>query len=283
MSCASSCAVPETAWFERAWREDRFETWFEPIVDTAGADDSAAPQRILAHKCLLRLLDARVYGDAEIFDAAESYDRPAFEVHARCLAIRSAAAQEAATQERDARYFIGFTPASLRKGDAGMKTTLAVLEECGVSPRNIVFEARKSDLTGGPGYARRVRDFIGRRGFGFALDAGSRADAGKCTGAGSCADWLQMVNEVQPEYIVLDQSLVHHVERPVCAATIRKMVEFADRFGAAVIAKDVERTRTMENLWLLGVQYMRGYLFGSPAPRTLRPAVRGTRVVAIGG
>jgi len=51
------------------------------------------------------------------------------------------------------------------------------------------------------------------------------------------------------------------------AATIRKLVELADQFGVVVIAEGVERTQTMENLWLLGVECMQGYLFGRPAPQ----------------
>jgi EAL domain-containing protein (putative c-di-GMP-specific phosphodiesterase class I) len=90
-------------------------------------------------------------------------------------------------------------------------------------------------------------------GFGFAVD-----------GVGSHADSLRTVCDLQPDYIKLDKSLVRSIERPVHAATIRKVVEIGDGTHARVIAKGVDRTRTMENLWLLGVRYMQGYLFGSP-------------------
>jgi EAL domain-containing protein (putative c-di-GMP-specific phosphodiesterase class I) len=273
MFCPSSSAVFETAWFEKAWREDRFETWFQPIVNTNGANNSAGSQSVLGHECVMRLIDGRVYGDAEIFEAARSHDEAAFEAHTRRLAILAAASQRAASpHNEDGLYFISFPASPIRNADSCIKTTLDALDESGMSPGNIVFESMESGLAGDPGYARRMREFIRRHGFGFALnDAGTRADS------------LQMVCDLEPDYIGLDRSLVHDVERPVCAATVRKLVELADRFGGAAIAKGVERTRTMENLWLLGIEYMQGYLFGSPAPRALNPTSGRATVVSISG
>src|SRR5690242_4662240 len=129
MSCASSCLALETAWFEKAWREDRFETWFHPIVDTGGESRGSAPRRVLAHKCSIRLFDGRLYGEPEILEAAKSYDEAGFAAYARRLTIRSAASQRAATQDRNAVYFIRVTPASLRNWDPGMEITLGVLEK----------------------------------------------------------------------------------------------------------------------------------------------------------
>jgi EAL domain-containing protein (putative c-di-GMP-specific phosphodiesterase class I) len=73
-----------------------------------------------------------------------------------------------------------------------------------------------------------------------------------------------MVCELRPEYVKLDKSLVQNVEKPMYGATIRKVVELADRFSVRVIATGVETIHTMENLWLLGVQHMQGHLFGRP-------------------
>jgi EAL domain-containing protein (putative c-di-GMP-specific phosphodiesterase class I) len=73
-----------------------------------------------------------------------------------------------------------------------------------------------------------------------------------------------MVCELRPEFIKLDKSLVQNVEKPMYGATVRKLVELADQFSVRVIAEGVENIHTMENLWLLGVQNMQGYLFGRP-------------------
>src|SRR5579863_2489561 len=106
MSCLLRLPDSETGWFKTAWREDRFETWFQPIVDTNGSSGVAGEQRILAHQCLIRLFDGRLYGDAEILETAElGNELHAFTSYARRLAICSAA-----SQRKEALYFIGFAP-----------------------------------------------------------------------------------------------------------------------------------------------------------------------------
>jgi EAL domain-containing protein (putative c-di-GMP-specific phosphodiesterase class I) len=241
--------VFETAWFEKALVADRFVTWFQPIVNTT-------EQRILAHECLIRLSAGRIYSGAEIVDAATIRNEiHAFDSHARRLAIRSAA-----RQSPQGVYFVNFMPSSIYNPEYCMRTTMEALRESGMAPENIVFEVVESDLVKDPSHLRRICDYYKARGFGFALD-----DVG--TGANS----LQMVCDLKPNYIKLDKSLIQNVEQPMYAATIRKLVELADQFHVGVIAEGVERAHTKENLWLLGVQNMQGYLFGRPAPQIARP------------
>jgi EAL domain-containing protein (putative c-di-GMP-specific phosphodiesterase class I) len=136
-----------------------------------------------------------------------------------------------------------------------MKSTMEALAESGMTSDNIVFEVVESDLVRDPAHLRRICDYYRERRFAFALD-----DVG--TGANS----LQMVCDLRPEYIKLDKTLISNVEKPMYAATIRKLVELASQFGVTVIAEGVESKETMENLWLLGVGWMQGYFFGRPAP-----------------
>jgi len=79
--------IHQTAWFSEALANDRFETWFQPIVDTLS-------HKIFAHECLIRLNAGRVFSGAEILDAARTRNEiHAFDSYARRLAIRSAAKQ----------------------------------------------------------------------------------------------------------------------------------------------------------------------------------------------
>jgi EAL domain-containing protein (putative c-di-GMP-specific phosphodiesterase class I) len=244
MSCLSLESDFATTWFGKALREDRFETWFQPIVDTTGGEP-----RVLGHDCSLRLFDGRLYGDAEILEAARIHNDLLFDAHARRAAIFAAA-----SHHTTGPWFISFGPSSIRTPEFSMKTTLNAVEESGMHPQDIVFEALESDLAVDPDRSIDTREFMRRRGFGFAVDD-----------AGISADSPRTVSALQPDYIKLDKSLVRSIERPVHGATIRKLVELGDLTGALVIAKGVDRTRTMENLWLLGVRYMQGYLFGSPS------------------
>ena len=53
----------------------------------------------------------------------------------------------------------------------------------------------------------------------------------------------------------------------MCAPAIGKLVQIAEKSGAHVVAEGVDRVRMVENLWLLGVRFMQGHLFGDPSPR----------------
>jgi EAL domain-containing protein (putative c-di-GMP-specific phosphodiesterase class I) len=241
--------VFETEWFELALEEDRFMTWFQPIVDTS-------TNTTLAHECLIRLQMGRIFSGAEIVDAAcVRHEVHRFDSYARSLALRSAARQSV-----DAVYFVNFMPSSIYNPELCLKTTMQTLDESGMKPANVVFEVVESELVRDPAHLRRICDYYRNRGFGFALD-----DVG--TGSNS----LQMVCELRPDFIKLDKSLVQNVEQPMYAATIRKLVELSDQFGVTVIAEGVERMEIQENLWLLGVQCMQGYLFGHPAPQLTLP------------
>jgi EAL domain-containing protein (putative c-di-GMP-specific phosphodiesterase class I) len=235
-------AMYETNWFEQALTENRFETWFQPIIDTTNRE-------ALGHECLIRLQTARLYSGAEIVETARVRNQiHAFDAHARRLAILSAA-----KQNRHGRYFVNFMPSSIYNPEFCMRSTMEALAGTGMGRDNVVFEVVESDLVRDSAHLRRICDYYRSHGFSFALD-----DVG--TGSNS----LQLVCELRPEYVKLDKSLVQNVEKPMYGATIRKLVELADRFSVRVIAEGVETIHTMENLWLLGVQYMQGYLFGRP-------------------
>ena len=241
--------VFETGWFEDAMARSRFVTWFQPIVDSG-------ERRVVAHECLIRLPLGRVYGGREIVETARvRAETRAFDSHVRSLSIRSAAAQS-----KDGVYFVNFAPSAIYNPESCLEATMQSVKEAGLQPENIVFEAVQSGLVRDIPHLRRIADYLRRNGFGFSLD-----DVGIGT------ESFQLVRDIQPDYIKLDRSLVRNVEHPTYAATIRRLVELADRFGAVPIAKGVETAQTMEDLWLLGLQCMQGYLFGRPGPRISAP------------
>jgi EAL domain-containing protein (putative c-di-GMP-specific phosphodiesterase class I) len=241
--------VHETAWFTKALAENRFVTWFQPIIDTAH-------HRVAGHECLIRLPHGRAYSGAEILDAAWVRDElHTFDAYARNLAIRSAAQQSV-----DGMYFVNFMPSSIYNPELCLKTTLQTLQESGLQPRNIVFEVVESELVQDRPHLHRICDFYRNHGFGLALDD-----------LGTAPDSTQLVRDMQPDFIKLHKTLIRSVEKPLYAVTVRKLVEISDRRGICVVAKGVERMHEMENLWLLGVLYMQGYLFGRPGPDISMP------------
>jgi EAL domain-containing protein (putative c-di-GMP-specific phosphodiesterase class I) len=225
-------ALPQQAWSEQAWSK---QTWFQPVVDTFD-------HRVAAHQCLLRYEGH----EGEDYDISEA-ER-----------IRFLAIEAAARHPWQGLYFFKLTPASLDNPERDMHSTVEAIFEFGLKPGCIAFEVAETDLIRDPGRTRVIRDYLRSNGFGFAL-----AHVG--TGAG--AQSFQAVADFKPDYINLDRRLVRNFDKPVCAPTIGKLMRMAEKSGARVIADGVDRARTVENLWLLGVQFMQGNLFGKDSFR----------------
>jgi EAL domain-containing protein (putative c-di-GMP-specific phosphodiesterase class I) len=194
---------------------------FQPIVDTF-------EHRLLAHECLIRL-------NGELVKA-----------------IRSAA-----RQTPRGLYFLDLVPSSIDDPALDMSSAIEAIFDSGMKPGNFVFQMIEADLARDPAHSHRIRDYLQRRGFGFAL---SRAGVG----AGACS--FQAACDFAPDYINLDRRLIRNFDQPVCAPAIGKLVQIAEKSGARVVAQGVDRGRMVENLWLLGVRLMQGHLFGDASP-----------------
>jgi EAL domain-containing protein (putative c-di-GMP-specific phosphodiesterase class I) len=212
---------------------------FQPIVDTF-------ERRILAHECLLGLSGAPpAYAPAYA-------DVPVEAARVRLLAIHSAA-----RQTPRGLYFLDLIPSSIDDPALDMNSTIETIFDSGMKPGNFVFQMVEADLARDPAHSHRIRDYLQRRGFGFAL---SRAGVG----AGACS--FQAACDFAPDYINLDRRLIRNFDQPVCAPAIGKLVQIAEKSAARVVAQGVDRGRMVENLWLLGVRLMQGHLFGDASP-----------------
>ena len=237
----------ETSWFENALVNDRFVHWFQPILD-------ARHQTLLGHECLIRLAktgEPGFYNGQEIIDAAVSRgDLHVFDSYSRQAAIRNAAKQNSA-----AKVFINFTPSSIYNPAFCMASTLRALAETHLQPSDIVFEVVECERIRDPKHLRKIADYYREKGFQIALD-----DVG--TGSNS----LQMMSEMQPDYIKLDKSIVWKMDTPIGRKTVEKLAELGNETNVAVIAEGIETERMRDTLLDCGISLMQGYFFGKPAP-----------------
>ena len=120
---------------------------------------------------------------------------------------------------------------------------------------DIVFEIVESERVGDPKHLRKIVNYYRERNFRVALD-----DIG--TGSNS----LQMMAELQPDFIKLDKSLVWNFDTPIGRNTIRKLAELANESGIRTIAEGVETERMRDVLIECGVSLMQGYFFAKPGP-----------------
>jgi EAL domain-containing protein (putative c-di-GMP-specific phosphodiesterase class I) len=260
-------------WFQNALAESRFETWFQPVIDTS-------EHRIVGHECLIRLCAPEIREGDEIIAAARTGNHlPLFDSRAMALAVRSVASQsrhlENSSEKNPGVFFINMLHGLMVDPKDAMRLAMEALaaaqQTSRVRPQDFVFEAVDSDLTGDSARLRAVHEYVRNQGCGFALD---NAGLGRRQGE-TGSNCFEMIRDLRPDYVKIDQHLVWNIEQPACAATIRKLVELSDRYGAQVIAVGVERQRMVENLWLLGVKVMQGYLLGRPSSQIARSGAPG--------
>jgi EAL domain-containing protein (putative c-di-GMP-specific phosphodiesterase class I) len=159
------------------------------------------------------------------------------------------AIHSAARQARQALFFFNLVPTSIDDPRLDIRSTAQAIFESGVKPANVVFEMVESDLVRDPVHSHFVREYLRSNGFGFALSS---------AGVGAGIDSFRAVADFEPDYINLDRS--------ASAPAIGKLVGMAEISGARVVAEGVDSFQTVENLWLLGIRFMQGHLFGEPAP-----------------
>lgn len=235
---------PDTSWFDRALREDRFTFHFQPIVDVE-------EMSVYAHECLVRLFADHDYEGQEITEAAIARGRiHAFDAYCRQKAIR----QAAENVDASSKLFINFLPSSIYDPEYCLQSMMTVVRGTRFAPESIVFEVLESEQFPKVTNLKAIRDFYHRNGFGFALDD-----------VGSGSNSLQMIADFQPDYIKLDPSLTSGLENPIRRAAVRMIVELARDFGITVIAEGVETAAQASVLAAIGIRLMQGWYFGRPA------------------
>jgi EAL domain-containing protein (putative c-di-GMP-specific phosphodiesterase class I) len=135
----------------------------------------------------------------------------------------------------------------------------------GMKPGNVIFELNEQDLARAPVRLRRMYQKSRERGFGT-------AQTGLGISAGGSS--IRLVRELLPDYIRLDERLIRNLHQSMCASMVSRMVILADELGVRLVADGVARQSAVENLWLLGVQFMQGAVFSKRAPPAARRYTR---------
>jgi EAL domain-containing protein (putative c-di-GMP-specific phosphodiesterase class I) len=235
----------DTQWFADALVKDQFVYYFQPIVDTAARE-------VFGHESLVRLESDRFYNGGEIIETAIARgDVHVFDSYARGTAIRQAARQGVSKS-----VFINFQPSSIYDPAFCMASTKRAMAETHYTASDIVFEIVESERVGDSKHLRKIVDYYREQNFRVALD-----DIG--TGSNS----LQMIAELQPDFIKLDKSLVWNISTAIGRNTIVKLAELAAESGIQTIAEGVETAEMRDTLIDSGITLMQGYFFGKPAPQ----------------
>ncbi|MBG0789591.1 MAG: GGDEF domain-containing protein [Desulfovibrionaceae bacterium] len=186
-----------------------------------------------------------------LFETAEKLGRLfALEKHCREVAVRNVG--ELRTGQK---LFLNIHPKTMADPAFTPGQTLALMEQSGLTPDNVVFEITERHSVQDFDLFYRTLDHYRSQGFQVAVDDAGAGYAG-----------LSLIAELQPDFIKLDKSLITDIHKdPVKRALVETTVTFADKIGARIISEGIETKAQAVCLKEIGVHCGQGYFLARPA------------------
>lgn len=233
-----------TSVFRTILKNQQIDSLFQPIYNfetgqvTAWEALSRGPQ------------DSVFHAPSMLFEFAEQYGQ-LFLLEQVC---RSKAIATVGTLEKGQKLFLNIHPRTVVDPSFSPGRTMALLQDNGLSPENIVFEITERHAIKDFSLFHKTLDHYRSQGFSIAVDD-----------AGTGYSGLSSIAALQPEYIKVDMSLVRDVDRdPVRRALMETMVTLAGRIGSEIIAEGIETREEASTLVDMGVHHGQGYFLSRP-------------------
>jgi EAL domain-containing protein (putative c-di-GMP-specific phosphodiesterase class I) len=154
----------------------------------------------------------------------------------------------------NSKIFINTLPATIRDPEFQGKHLISTLEHAHLNPERIVIEINERLVIDNLGLFEDALTYFTGLGMSLAIDD---------VGAGYSG--LETISRLQPSYLKVDKSLIHHVHaNAINREMLKAIISLGQGIGAKVVAEGVETPEELEVLRALGVDYGQGYLMGRP-------------------
>lgn len=200
---------------------------------------------------------------AVLFDFAEEVDQ-VFTLEKCC---RENAIRQLGTLGHEQRLFLNIHPRTLVDPDFNPGQTASLLEQVGITPREVVLEITERHSVRDFDLFHRTLEHYRSQGFKVAVDD---------VGTGYSGLWT--IANLRPDYLKVDMSLVRGIHAdPVKRALMETLVTFSDNIGCRLIAEGIEEEAELTTLMRMGVHFGQGYFLSRPDyPKPgLAPEVQG--------
>lgn len=247
----------QSDWLVEMLTAKRFTSHFQPIVYI---EDTS---RIYGYEALLRGLDPQgnLVMPGQILElAAEAGLLPQVDRLARQRAIQSAHQQHI-----NQLIFINFAPTALYDPVSCLRTTVEAIDQAGIAHDHVVFEVVESDKPQSLDHLRNILNYYREAGFLVALDD-----------LGSGYSSLNLLHQLRPDFIKLDQDLIRGVHQdPYKASITEKILELTHCLNIKTVAEGIESLEELSWLQQHGASFAQGYLIAKPAaiPIATTPAL----------
>ncbi|MDZ7791214.1 MAG: EAL domain-containing protein [Xanthomonadales bacterium] len=234
----------------RAIRENQFELYFQPKVDSA--------RRTVGAEALIRWHhpERGVIQPVEFIPTAEQSGLiTPIEKWTLAEAVRQLSAWQASESMRDWSLSVNIASSQLYRNDFEFHLA-SLLDEHPIRKDRLIIEFTESTLLHDIHAAGEKIRALAALGVRFAID-----DFG--TGYSS----LAYLGRLPVHELKIDRSFIRDLDKaPYNAAIVRMIIEMAQVLGMQVVAEGVETEDQMSFLVEQGCELMQGFLFGRPVP-----------------
>lgn len=193
---------------------------------------------------------SELHSPLELFRLAEKEG----ELYRLDLIARQKAVQGLKDKQYERKVFINIPAQIIHDPEFTPGQTRRMIEACGISPEQIVFEITERTSIEDFSTAKKILSHYRNQGYQIAID-----DAG----AGYSS--LLAIAELQPDYIKIESALVQNIHRDKLKETVLEtFVAFAQKLNIPLIAEGIEQSEDLMKLMEMGVQFGQGYFIGRP-------------------
>ena len=235
----------------RALEEDRFEPWFQPILDLSD-------RQVHHYEALARMRDAEgnivlpgaFISIAEALGFIDAIDR---RITAKTIY------RQAELQQQGHTLSFAMNISGKNLGDEDLLEYLrATIHRAGATPGNLVFEITETAAIQDLARAIRFINALKQMGCRFALDD---------FGVGFTS--FVYLREMAVDFVKIDGAFIRRLhEHAADQGIVKAITMIAREMGIRTIAEFVEQDATLDMLKQFGVDYAQGFLIGKPAPLT---------------
>lgn len=245
-SLSTFVALVQAEWVTELIETKQFSTYFQPIVSCP------KPSDILGFECLFRghrgedlIPPIDIFGTAKAAEIISFVD----------LVARKSAIECAVRAKIAGKLFINFAPTAIYDPDFCLASTIALLEQHGISSQRVCFEIVETEQIASASDLSSLCDYYRRGGFGIVLDD---------VGAGYSG--LNLITELKPDYVKIDNHLIRGVQNDSYKASYTSaLIAVAQKVGVKVVCEGVEDNGEYEWVRSQGADFVQGFLFGRPS------------------
>lgn len=223
------------------------KTVYQPIV-------SLRDGSILGYEALSRItIESQIKNTNDLFILAESSNR-LWDLELVCRTIALETGYQSIAHPSDKKMFLNVNPSVMQDQKFQEGFTKEFIKKLNIPATNIIFEITErnviNDIEGFKNVIQHYRD----QGFQIAIDDAGSGYAG-----------LNLISEINPDYIKLDINLIRDIDKDnLKYALVKSMVELSRISNIMLIAEGIETINECETLVKLGVQFGQGYYIQKP-------------------